>query len=152
MCIGKTDDSYLAALIEKFERRLGHYVPFKTVIVPDIRNSKHLRADEQKSREAAAVMKQLATTDHVILLDEKGKVFRSMEFAEYLNTLMIRSTQHIVFVVGGPYGFDDTLYQRANGKVSLSKMTFSHQMVRLFFVEQLYRAFTILKGEPYHHE
>ncbi|MGK6350922.1 23S rRNA (pseudouridine(1915)-N(3))-methyltransferase RlmH [Parapedobacter sp. DT-150] len=152
LCVGKTDDVHFAAAIDKFQLRLKHYVPFSMVLIPDVKNAKYLSVDEQKAKEAAALNKHLSPGDRVVLLDEGGKAYRSVEFAEYLNKLMVGSVQHVVFVVGGPYGFDDTLYDRADGKLSLSKMTFSHQMVRLFFVEQLYRAFSILKGEPYHHE
>ncbi len=152
LCVGKTDDAHLNALIEKFRLRLGHYVNFNIVIVPDIKNSKNLSIDQQRAKEGVLMLKQLSPSDHVILLDEQGKEIRSVEFADHLNKLLVGSVQHVVFVVGGPYGFDGLVYQRANGKISLSKMTFSHQMVRLFFVEQLYRAFSILKGEPYHHE
>jgi len=122
------------------------------VSIPDVKNTKHLRADQQRGKEATAILKQLSPGDHVVLLDERGREYRSVDFAAYLNKLMVGSVQHVVFVVGGPYGFEESVYQRANSRISLSKMTFSHQMVRLFFVEQLYRAFTILKGEPYHHE
>ncbi|WP_257670366.1 23S rRNA (pseudouridine(1915)-N(3))-methyltransferase RlmH [Parapedobacter tibetensis] len=152
LCIGKTDEGYLATGIEKFLLRLKHYVNFSMVAIPDIKNSKHLSIDQQRAKEAVLIMKQLSSSDQVVLLDERGKEFRSVEFAGYLNKLMVGGAQHVVFVVGGPYGFDDVVYQRANGKISLSKMTFSHQMVRLFVVEQLYRAFSILKGGPYHHE
>lgn len=152
MCVGKTDDGQLAAIIDKFQQRLKHYIPFSMVNIPDVKNTKHLRADQQRAKEAAALLKQLSPGDHVVLLDERGKEYRSVDFAAYLNKLMVGSVQHLVFVVGGPYGFEEAVYQRANGRISLSKMTFSHQMVRLFFVEQLYRSFTILKGEPYHHE
>ena len=152
LCVGKTDDSHFAAMIDKFQQRLKHYVPFNLVSIPDVKNTKHLSTDQQKAKECDAIMKHLSPGGHVILLDERGKEYRSVEFADYLNKLMVGSVQHVIFVVGGPYGFEDTLYQRANGKISLSKMTFSHQMVRLFFVEQLYRAFSILRGEPYHHE
>ncbi len=152
LCVGKTDDAYYTALIDKFQQRLKHYVPFTMVTIPDVKNTKHLSTGQQKVKEGEAIMRQLSPSDQVILLDEKGKEYRSVEFAAYLNKLMVGSVQQLVFVVGGPYGFDDALYQRANGKISLSKLTFSHQMVRLFFVEQLYRAFSILKREPYHHE
>lgn len=152
LCIGKTDDVHLAAMIEKFQLRLKHYITFAVVIIPDLRNTKHLSIGQQKAKESALLMKHIASGDYVLLLDERGKAYRSMEFAGYLNKLLVGSTQHVVFVIGGPYGFDDPIYQRANGRISLSKMTFSHQLVRLFFVEQLYRAFSILKGEPYHHE
>src|SRR5690606_13532994 len=143
LCIGKTDDTQLKELIEKFQQRLKHYIHFQLVTLPDVKNARHLRAEEQKVKEAAMIEKQLAPGDHLVLLDEHGKEYRSVEFAHYLNKLMVGSTQHVIFVVGGPYGFDTSIYQRAIGKISLSKMTFSHQMVRLFFVEQLYRAFTI---------
>ena len=152
LCVGKTDDGQLGAIIDKYRKRLKHYVPFDMVHIPDIKNTKHLQADQQRAKEAAAILKQLAPGDHVVLLDERGQEYRSVDFAAYLNKLMVGMAKHVVFVIGGPYGFDEQVYQRANGRISLSKMTFSHQMVRLFFVEQLYRAFTILKGEPYHHE
>ena len=152
MCIGKTDDTDLRGLIDKFERRLKHYIPFQLVTLPDVKNAKSLSMDEQRVKEAEMLKKQLAPGDLLILLDERGKEYRSVEWAAYLNKLMVSSTQHVVFVIGGPYGFDKSVYERAKGQLSLSKMTFSHQMVRLFFVEQLYRAFTILRNEPYHHE
>lgn len=152
LCVGKTDDSQLVAIVDKFQQRLKHYVPFRMVSIPDVKNTKHLRTDQQRAREADTILKQLSPGDHVVLLDERGKEYRSVDFAAYLNKLMVGSMQHVVFVVGGPFGFEETVYQRANSRLSLSKMTFSHQMVRLFFVEQLYRAFSILKGEPYHHE
>lgn len=152
LCIGKTDDAHLRTLIDKFEQRLKHYIHFQLVILPDVKNTKSLSVDAQRLKEGVMIAKQLSPGDQLILLDEHGKAYRSVEFAGYLNKLMVGSTQHVVFVIGGPYGFDQSVYQRANGQLSLSKMTFSHQMVRLFFVEQLYRAFTILKREPYHHE
>jgi len=152
ICMGKTDEEYLRAGLEKFQRKLKHYINFNVMIIPDIKNGKHLSITQQKSKECALFLSQLSPGDHVVLLDERGKEFRSVDFAAYLNKLMVASVQHLVFLVGGPYGFDDAMYQRANGKIALSKMTFSHQMVRVFFVEQLYRAFSILKGEPYHHE
>jgi len=152
LCVGKTDDGQLAAIIDKFQQRLKHYIPFSMVSIPDVKNTKHLRSDQQRTKEGIAILKYLSPGDYVVLLDERGKEYRSVDFASYLNKLMVGSMQQVVFVVGGPYGFDEPIYERANSRISLSKMTFSHQMVRLFFVEQLYRAFTILKGEPYHHE
>ncbi len=152
ICIGKTDEPYLREGMEKFRLRLKHYVNFNEVLIPDLKNSKHLSTDQQKSAEGGLLLKQVSPADHVVLLDERGREFRSADFAAYLNKLMVGSVQHVVFLVGGPYGFDEAVYRRANERISLSKMTFSHQMVRLFFTEQLYRAFTILKGEPYHHE
>ncbi|MFB2120678.1 23S rRNA (pseudouridine(1915)-N(3))-methyltransferase RlmH [Parapedobacter sp. 2B3] len=152
LCVGKTDDGQLATVVDKFQQRLKHYIPFSMVSIPDVKNTKHLRADQQRAKEGVAILKYLSPGDHVVLLDERGKEYRSVDFATYLNKLMVGSVQHVVFVVGGPYGFDEAIYERSNSRISLSRMTFSHQMVRLFFVEQLYRAFTILKGEPYHHE
>jgi 23S rRNA (pseudouridine1915-N3)-methyltransferase len=121
-------------------------------VIPEIKNTKNLSESQQKSKEGELIHKQISNLDTVILMDEKGKKYTSIAFSNYLNKQMIGSVQHLVFVIGGPYGFDDSVYKRANGSMSLSDMTFSHQMVRLFFVEQLYRAFSILKGEPYHHE
>ncbi|MDR6736052.1 23S rRNA (pseudouridine(1915)-N(3))-methyltransferase RlmH [Sphingobacterium sp. 2149] len=152
LCIGKTDEKYLLEGIEKYTKRLKFYVNFSIVVLPDIKNVKSLSAEQQKDREALLILKQLQPQDFVVLLDEHGKEFRSLEFSAYLEKMMIQSVQHLVFVIGGPYGFDQKIYDRAKSKISLSKMTFSHQMIRLFFTEQLYRAFSIMKGEPYHHE
>lgn len=152
ICIGKTDETYLQMGIEKYLNRLKHYIHFNYLILPDIKNSKNLSEEQQKQKEAQLILKQLNSGDTVVLLDEHGKMHRSTEFAQYLDKKMINSTQHLVFIIGGPYGFDPTILARAQTKLSLSKMTFSHQMIRLFFVEQLYRAFSILKNEPYHHE
>jgi len=152
ICIGKTDDSYLVEGIETFQKRLKFYIGFKMIVIPDIKNSKNLSKEQQKAKEAEQILKLIGNSDYVILLDERGKEFRSVEFADFLSKKMVSSTQHLVFVIGGPYGFDASIEERSNGKISLSKMTFSHQMVRLFFSEQLYRAFSILKNEPYHHE
>ncbi|WP_276089841.1 23S rRNA (pseudouridine(1915)-N(3))-methyltransferase RlmH [Pedobacter sp. JY14-1] len=149
---GKTEEKYLTEGIEKYLSRLKHYIGFSMTVIPELKNTKHLSEAQQKSREAELILKQLSNSDTVILLDEKGKKYTSMQFANYLNKQMIGSVQQLVFVIGGPYGFDETIYKRANGSLSLSDMTFSHQMVRLFFAEQLYRAFSILRGEPYHHE
>ncbi|WP_293879419.1 MULTISPECIES: 23S rRNA (pseudouridine(1915)-N(3))-methyltransferase RlmH [unclassified Sphingobacterium] len=152
LCIGKTDEKYLLEGIEKYTKRLKFYVNFSIVVLPDIKNVKSLSAEQQKDKEALLILKQLQPQDFVALLDEHGKEFRSLEFSAYLEKMMIQSVQHLVFVIGGPYGFDQKIYDRAKSKISLSKMTFSHQMIRLFFTEQLYRAFSIMKGEPYHHE
>ncbi len=152
LCIGKTDEKYLLEGIEKYTKRLKFYVNFSIVVLPDIKNVKSLSAEQQKDKEALLILKQLKPQDFVALLDEHGKEFRSLEFSAYLEKMMIQSVQHLVFVIGGPYGFDQKIYDRAKSKISLSKMTFSHQMIRLFFTEQLYRAFSIMKGEPYHHE
>lgn len=152
IAIGKTDDNYILQGIEKYLKRLKHYIKFEIIIIPDVKNSKNLSEDEQKAKEAELFLKQIQTTDQLVVLDERGSEFSSLQFADFLNKRMIGSVQNLVFLIGGPYGFDQKIYQRANYKISLSKMTFSHQMIRLFFVEQVYRAFTILKGEPYHHE
>lgn len=152
LCIGKTDEKYLIEGIEKYTKRLKFYVNFNIVVLPDIKNVKSLSAEQQKDKEALLILKQLQPQDFVVLLDEHGKEFRSLEFSVYLEKMIIQSVQHLVFVIGGPYGFDQKIYDRAKSKISLSKMTFSHQMIRLFFTEQLYRALSIMKGEPYHHE
>ena len=149
---GKTEDKYLIEGMEKYLTRIKHYIGFKVIEIPELKNTKSLTREQQKWREAELIAKHLVPTDQLILLDENGKEFSSVSFADYLNKKMLASVQNLVFVVGGPYGFDKSLEQRAREKISLSKMTFSHQMVRLFFVEQIYRAFTILKGEPYHHQ
>lgn len=152
LVVGKTEDKYLIEGIEKYLNRLKHYIGFTLSAIPDIKNTKNLTEAQQKAKEAELILKQLSNSDMVILMDEKGRKYSSVSFANYLNKQMIGSVQHMVFIIGGPYGFDERVYKRANGSISLSDMTFSHQMVRLFFVEQLYRAFSILKGEPYHHE
>lgn len=152
LTIGKTEDSYLKEGIEKYLKRLKHYIPFRIIELPELKNTKSLTEDQQKSKEAELINKNISNTDQLILLDERGKELSSVQFSGFLNKKMLGSVQHLVFVVGGPYGFDPSIQNRADDKLSLSKMTFSHQMVRLFFVEQLYRSFTILKGEPYHHE
>jgi len=131
---------------------LKHYVNFQIVTILDIKNSKNLSESQQKEKEAQLLLKNCSNQDFIILLDERGKEYTSVEFSAFLEKQMVSSVTHLVFMIGGPYGFDDTVYQRANAKISLSRMTFSHQMVRLFFVEQIYRAYTIMRGEPYHHE
>ena len=151
LVVGKTTDIHIDSLIQEYLKRLTHYVPFALQVIPEIKNTKALTADQQKQAEGELILRAISPSTKMILLDEHGKEFRSIEYAEYLQKAML-SGQDIVFVVGGPYGFSDAVYQRANGKISLSEMTFSHQMVRLFFVEQTYRAMTILRGEPYHHE
>lgn len=152
LCIGKTDERYLLDGISKYESRLRHYINFRMTIIPDIKNVKNLSVADQKAKEAKLIEKLFLPTDVVILLDEKGASFTSASFALYLEKQALASVQQLVFVIGGPYGFDASIYARANKRISLSAMTFSHQMVRLFFVEQLYRAYTIQRGEPYHHE
>lgn len=152
ICIGKTDDKFIQEGIDKYLKRLKHYINFNLVVIPDVKNVKNMSQSQQMEKEAELFLKQISTGDMLVLLDERGKEFRSIEFADYLEHKMVTSVQHIVFLIGGPYGFADVIKSRASHSVSLSKMTFSHQMIRLFFVEQVYRAFSIMKGEPYHHE
>lgn len=152
LVVGRTIDKHLTTLINDYAERVKHYIPFEMVVVPELKNTKALSAEQQKERESELLQKQLRPGDHIVLLDEGGREFRSMEFAAYLEKKQAQAARRLVFIVGGPYGFAPAIYALANEKVSLSKMTFSHQMVRLFFVEQLYRAMTILRGEPYHHE
>ncbi|ANW95539.1 50S rRNA methyltransferase [Wenyingzhuangia fucanilytica] len=152
LAIGKTDDKNLTQLIDNYQNRLKHYIKFELNIIPDIKNVKNLSEAQQKEKEGELILKKLQPTDHLILLDEKGKEFRSVNFADFLQKKMNSGIKQLVLVIGGPYGFSDDVYAKAQGKISLSKMTFSHQMIRLFMVEQLYRGFTILKNEPYHHE
>lgn len=149
--VGKTTNKHFVACINDYVERIGHYMPFSITTIPELKNAKSLSEDQQKEREGELIMKQLQASDTVVLLDEHGSQMRSLEFASWLQKMQ-NSARRLVFVVGGPYGFSPALYQRANQKISLSPMTFSHQMVRLVFTEQIYRACTILKGEPYHHE
>lgn len=151
LVVGKTTDSHIQALLQDYQKRLGHYIPFSLTVIPELKNTKSLTSEQQKQAEGELILRNMTASTDMILLDERGKEFRSVEFADYVQKKM-SSGRDLVFVVGGPYGFSEAVYQRANGKISLSQMTFSHQMVRLFFVEQIYRAMTILRGEPYHHE
>ncbi|MDN3665480.1 23S rRNA (pseudouridine(1915)-N(3))-methyltransferase RlmH [Algibacter miyuki] len=151
IAIGKTDNKQLLQLMDDYQKRLGFYIKFSLEIIPDIKNAKNLSEDLQKQKEGELIIKKLSNTDVLILLDENGKQFTSVGFSGYLQKHMNSGIKQLVFVIGGPYGFSDAIYQKANGKISLSKMTFSHQMIRLFFIEQLYRGFTILRNEPYHH-
>ncbi|MDP3944475.1 MAG: 23S rRNA (pseudouridine(1915)-N(3))-methyltransferase RlmH [Lutibacter sp.] len=152
LAIGKTDDKNLQTLIEAYQNRLKHYINFEIDVIADIKNVKNLTEAQQKEKEGELILKKLTATDVLILLDEKGTKFSSVAFSEYLQKKMNAGVKQLVLVIGGPYGFSEAVYQQAQGKISLSKMTFSHQMIRLFVVEQLYRANTILKNEPYHHE
>lgn len=149
--VGKTDDSNLNELIAQYTKRLAHYINFSIEILPDIKQAKNLSESEQKTREGAQILAKIGAGDVLILLDEKGKQFSSMDFAAQLQKRMNSGVKQLVYVIGGPYGFSEELYSKAQGKISLSSMTFSHQMIRLFFIEQLYRGFTILRNEPYHH-
>ena len=152
LIVGKTTDRHVQTLIDDYSSRLAHYVPFNIEVVPELKNTKALTAEQQKAAEAELIHKQLQTGDHIVLLDEHGTERRSMDFAAWLQKRMAAGARRIVFIVGGPYGFAPFLHQLAAEEISLSQMTFSHQLIRLLFVEQLYRAFTILRGEPYHHE
>ena len=149
--VSKTTDKHLAVGINDYTERISHYIPFEITVIPDLKNTKSLTEEQQKNKEGELIMQKLQPSDTVVLLDEHGKEYRSIEFADWLQRKQ-NTARRLVFVVGGPYGFSDAVYARANEKLSLSKMTFSHQMVRLLFVEQIYRACTIIKGEPYHHE
>ncbi len=151
ICIGKTDDPNLQKLISNYENRLKHYIKFTLLVIPDIKDAKNLSKEQQKTKEGELIENQIRISDVVVLLDENGKEFSSVGFSEYLNKKMSSGCKRLIFIVGGPYGFSKTLQQKYKAKISLSQMTFSHQMIRLFFVEQLYRANTILKNEPYHH-
>ena len=150
--VGKTDMKEVEALVQMYTKRLNHYVRFAITTIADVRNTKKLSEAEQKRLEGEAILKLITDSDHVTLLDEHGTELRSIEFADLVQRRMSAGTKRLVFVIGGPYGFSEAVYARANSKLSLSKMTFSHQIVRAIFTEQLYRAFTILKNEPYHHE
>lgn len=149
--VGKTNDKHFQTGIDDYCQRIGHYMPFSITVIPELKNTKSLSFQQQKEREGKLILAKLQSSDHVVLLDEHGKDFRSVEFARWIEQKNA-SVRRLVFVIGGPYGFSEAVYSRANEKISLSKMTFSHQMVRLVFVEQIYRACTIIKGEPYHHE
>ena len=150
--IGKTNSKYLLEGEMEYQKRLSHYIKFEEIIIPDVKQSGKLSENELKKKESQLILGKLENSDHVILLDDKGKSYSSVEFADFLQQKMISSLKSLVFVVGGAFGFSDEVYQRANSKVSLSKMTFSHQMIRLIFKEQLYRGFSILRGEKYHHD
>ena len=152
IAVGKTDQAALQALINEYQKRLSHYVPFDLQVIADVKNSKSLSEEQQKVKEGELILKSVASTDYLVLLDERGKEYTSVEFSAYIQKVMLSGSKQMTFVIGGPYGFSEAVYRRADAKVALSKLTFSHQMVRLFFVEQLYRAFTILKNEPYHHQ
>ena len=150
--IGKTSEEYLKKGCEVYQKRLPHYLKFEYEILPDIKNPKNLTTAQLLDKEADMVLKKLKNEDYLMILDEKGKEFSSIQFSKKIEKFQISGTKRVVFLVGGAFGFSPKIYQRANEKLSLSKMTFSHQMIRLFFLEQLYRAMTILRGEPYHNE
>lgn len=149
--VGKTSFPYLHEGIDLYHKRLKHYIPFKMEVLPDVKNAKNLSQAQLKDKEGAIILKKLSANDHLILLDEVGKSYTSEQFASFMEQKLQQSYKKLIFLVGGAYGFSDAVYTRSNGKISLSKMTFSHQMIRLFFIEQIYRAMTILRNEPYHH-
>jgi 23S rRNA (pseudouridine1915-N3)-methyltransferase len=152
LCIGKTGKKFLEEGEAEYLNRLKHYVKIERIELPDLKNSRKLTKEQVKKEEGAIFLTKIPQGDELILLDERGKLFSSVEFADFLNKKAINGLKGVTFLVGGAYGFSDAIYERANGKISLSKMTFSHQMIRMIFFEQLYRAYTIIKGEPYHHE
>jgi len=152
LMVGKTVDKHFSALMDDYVERIKHYLSFEVEVIPDLKNNKNLSEDVQKEKEGDLILKTLQPGDYVVLLDENGKEMRSMEFAQYMRHKMNTLSKRLVFVIGGPYGFSEKVYQAAAEKMALSRMTFSHQMVRLIFVEQLYRAMSILAGSPYHHE
>lgn len=151
LLVGKTVNKHFIAGINDYVERTNHYMPFNITVIPELKNTKALTEEQQKEREGDLILQKLQSSDTVVLLDEHGKELRSIEFADWLQRKQ-NTTRRLVFIIGGPYGFSKAVYERANERLSLSKMTFSHQMVRLIFCEQIYRACTIIKGEPYHHE
>jgi 23S rRNA (pseudouridine1915-N3)-methyltransferase len=152
ICVGKTDSKALKVLVEDYEKRLGRFIKYQVEIIPDLKNRKKLSEEEQKTEEGKLILAKLKSTDFLVLLDENGKEFNSISYSKWMQKQMNKGLKNLVFVIGGPYGFSDEVYQIAKLKVSLSQMTFSHQMVRLFFTEQTYRAFSILNNLPYHHQ
>ena len=150
--IGKTSIGYLKQGIDEYIKRLKHYVPFEIKYIDDIKNTKNISEDQQKRTEGAKILSLLDKSDFVVLLDEHGKEYTSMQYSSYIKKRMLSGAKKVVFVIGGPYGFSQEVYDRANDKISFSKMTFNHEMIRLIFTEQLYRAYTIINHEPYHHE
>ncbi len=149
--VGKTVNKHFTAGISDYAERISHYMPFDIITIPELKNTKNLTEEQQKAAEGDLILRQLQPSDHVVLLDEHGLELRSVELARWLQQKQ-QSARRLVFVIGGPYGFSPAVYQRANEQLSLSRLTFSHQMIRLVFTEQIYRACTIIKGEPYHHE
>ncbi|MCB9201816.1 MAG: 23S rRNA (pseudouridine(1915)-N(3))-methyltransferase RlmH [Flavobacteriales bacterium] len=152
LCVGKTNSNEIIQLIKELEKRIPNYINFEIIEIPDIKNAKKNSPNQIKDAEAESILSKLDSSDYLVLLDEKGKQYKSTEFANYLQQKMNQSIKKMVFCIGGAYGFSEKMYLRANEKISLSKMTFTHQMIRLFFVEQLYRGFSIIEGKPYHNE
>lgn len=152
IAIGKTDQIELQNLVDIYVKRLSYYIKFEIEFIADIKNAKNMSEMQQKEKEGELILSKISATDHIILLDENGRSFSSLGFSDFLQKKMNAGIKTLVFVIGGPYGFSESVYDKAHGKLSLSTMTFSHQMIRLFFIEQVYRGFTILKNEPYHHQ
>ncbi len=152
LVVGKTDSSLIEEIVTGYAKRINHYCKFTITTLADVKNTKNLTIKQQRTAEGEMLLRQLTESDYVVLLDERGAEYRSVEFALWLQKRMNSGVRRLVIIIGGPYGFSEAVYERANSKVSLSKMTFSHQIVRAIFAEQIYRAFTILKNEPYHHE
>ena len=152
IAVGKTDSQAVESMVADYARRINHYCRFSMTMLPDLRNTRSISAAQQRTAEGEAILRQLTAGDFVALFDERGEEFRSMEFAAWMQKRMNSGIRRLVLVIGGPYGFSEAVYARADARLSLSRMTFSHQLVRAIFAEQLYRAFTILNNEPYHHE
>lgn len=152
MTVGKTRTSFVTEGIKEYTGRLMRYLPFEIIELPDVKTTRSFDAFRQKEREGEMILDKISPADFVVLLDEKGREYSSVEFAAYMEKLMASGRKRVVYVIGGPYGFSQNVYERADAKLSLSRMTFNHEMVRMFFIEQIYRAMTILRGEPYHHE
>lgn len=150
--IGKTDQQEVASLVEQYAKRVNHYCKFTVTTIADVKNTRNMAPSRQKQLEGDMILRLISDGDWLVLMDERGRQFTSMEYADWLQKRMLSGVKRLAIVIGGPYGFSDEVYKRANEKISLSKMTFSHQIVRAIFAEQLYRAFTILNNEPYHHE
>ncbi|HZY24503.1 MAG TPA: 23S rRNA (pseudouridine(1915)-N(3))-methyltransferase RlmH [Bacteroidales bacterium] len=149
---GKTTDRNISDLADLYSKRIKKYISFEVITIPELKNTKNMPVPEQQMKEATKIIQSVSDDDYIVLLDEKGKEYRTIEFSSFLEKAFLLPKKRIIFIIGGPWGFSDSVYAKANQKISLSKMTFSHQMVRLLFLEQLYRVFTIIKGEPYHHE
>lgn len=152
LLIGKTDEDWISQGIAHYEQRIRRYIPFSIQVIPDLKNRKQLSEEEQRQAEAKLIMEQLQLSDVLVLLDEKGQQFSSRAFAAFIEKMQLQSTKRLVLVIGGPYGFSSEITHRAHHKISLSPMTFPHQLVRIILLEQLYRACTILRNEPYHHD
>lgn len=150
--VGKTTSKDFQKIIDEYTDRLKHYTQFTVTTIPELKNTKALSAEQQKQLEAEQILRQISDSDYVVLLDEHGKEFRSIELAAWIEKKQISGLKHLIYIIGGPYGFASSIYKRANEQLSLSKLTFSHQMIRILFTEQLYRAYTIINGEKYHHE